>query len=434
MVWHICLAEIGRTTGRALARPEPDLDGAVTWFCRGFSITKQKSNISGEGLKSNCGKPQGIRQMKIIHVISSRTAGGPNISGIESHVLNLGAVQVARGHDLTVITDQPPDHFVDACHEYGITIASEPGLASSGKDRTITSERTTQNLSAQFLKIGADVVHCHHLVAYDTIQAARRVDVPCVYTHHTDSGMPIPRDEYRNLRNMKFSVIAVCGSVMNMLRDIGIPGERLYHIPNGTMVMPKPTSRPGASTAPDLIFVGFLVKRKGIDIALLMMSELRWRRGDRCPALNIYGSGNDVDVGFLKEMTTALRLDDIVSFRGHEPGILERCPSTDILILPSRFEAAPLVVLEGMSRGMPIVASDVGDVAAMLPDKRFGRVVRPNSILAFADAVEELISDIECGRFDPDVVITRHHSNFTNEIMADRVQLVYERALRTDSR
>jgi glycosyltransferase involved in cell wall biosynthesis len=76
-------------------------------------------------------------------------------------------------------------------------------------------------------------------------------------------------------------------------------------------------------------------------------------------------------------MTAVLELNDVVRFHGFKLDVLEHCPNTDILVMSSRRETGPLVVLEAMSRGMPIVATAVGDVINMLPDRRYGRVIPP---------------------------------------------------------
>ena len=166
---------------------------------------------------------------------------------------------------------------------------------------------------------------------------------------------------------------------------------------------------------------------KGIDVAILSVAELRRRRGPDCPTLSVYGDGEQGK--YLKEMVNVLGLSDIVRFHGMQPGILEHCDSTDILIMPSRFETGPLVVLEAMSRGMAIVATDVGEVVEMLPDRRYGRIVPVDSIVALADAVEALLGDIACGQFDPNLLIERHRSFYTNDKMADRVGAIYKKVL-----
>ena len=147
-----------------------------------------------------------------------------------------------------------------------------------------------------------------------------------------------------------------------------------------------------------LISVARLEHIKGHDIAILAMVELKRRLGVDCPALNLYGAGKWEE--YLKEMVSVLRLDDVVRFHGVHLGILERCPATDILIVSSRMEAGPMVAVEAMSRGMPIVAFRVGEIEEMIPDRRYGYVVEKKSIKALADGIDSMLSDVRAGRFD----------------------------------
>jgi glycosyltransferase involved in cell wall biosynthesis len=101
--------------------------------------------------------------------------------------------------------------------------------------------------------------------------------------------------------------------------------------------------------------------------------------------------------------------------------------------LPSRDEVSPLVVLEAMSRGMPIVATDVGEVANMLPDGRYGRVVPKDSVMPLADAIELLLEDIAGGRFNPDLLIERHRSFYSIEKFAERTETAYRQILLNSS-
>jgi glycosyltransferase involved in cell wall biosynthesis len=81
-----------------------------------------------------------------------------------------------------------------------------------------------------------------------------------------------------------------------------------------------------------------------------------------------------------------------------------------------------------MSRGIAIVSTEVGEVADMLPDPRYGRIVPVDSLVALADAMESLLSDITEGTFDPDLLIQRHRTLYTDEKMAERVEMAYEQA------
>jgi len=143
--------------------------------------------------------------------------------------------------------------------------------------------------------------------------------------------------------------------------------------------------------------------------------------------LYIYGDGEERE--YLSEVVELLEMSEIVRFCGYQPDILEQCADTDILIMPSDRETGPLTVLEAMSRGMPIVSTDVGDVASMLPDQRYGRVVPPKSVIALANAVESLIMDIDNARFDRNLLIERHRLLYTREKMAQRTEDVYREVL-----
>jgi glycosyltransferase involved in cell wall biosynthesis len=79
---------------------------------------------------------------------------------------------------------------------------------------------------------------------------------------------------------------------------------------------------------------------------------------------------------------------------------------------------------------MPIVTSAVGDVAEMLPDQRFGRIVATNSIIALADAIDSTLSDVAAGRFDPALLMERHREHYSCETMAARIEAIYQQVIK----
>jgi glycosyltransferase involved in cell wall biosynthesis len=227
---------------------------------------------------------------------------------------------------------------------------------------------------------------------------------------------------------MSFPVICVSRRDLEELKECGFPEEDLYYAPNGSRKVASTLRRETSSSdRPNLIFVGSLSQQKRPDIAILAVAGLRRRHGRSCPVLYIYGDGEHRE--YLSEIVGMLELEKVVRFCGFQDNILERCPDTDILVMSSESETGPLVVLEAMSRGMPIVATDVGDVASMIPDRRYGLVIRPNSVAALADAIDSLTSDIKSGRFYPDLLVERHRSLYTNERMARRIEEVYRNVL-----
>ena len=128
-------------------------------------------------------------------------------------------------------------------------------------------------------------------------------------------------------------------------------------------------------------------------------------------------------------MAKILHLEDVVKFHGVQMDVWDRSRRSDVLIVPSRAETGPLTVLEAMSRGMATVSCEVGEVAEMLPDQRYGRIVPVDSITALADAIDSMLTDVTSGHFNPDLVVGRHQAQYSIDTMADRISTVYQSAI-----
>jgi glycosyltransferase involved in cell wall biosynthesis len=364
--------------------------------------------------------------MRIVHVILA-DGRGTIILGAERHILNLAAVQQARGSAVTVIVDSAGELFAEACRRQNVPVITVPGLKHGA-------------LRAEFGKLAPEVIHCHIVRAVlQVAPISNQLHIPCVLTLHTNSliegdALDISYLMKAKEAGLRFAVISVSNELFNGVEKLGIVSDH-YYVPNGTKPKGDPTRSPVASAPcrPNFISVGHLSKVKGLDVAILAMAEIRRRRGGHdCPVINIYGTGSEIN--YLNEMVIVLSLTDAVKFHGFKLDVLDDCPRTDILLVSSRSETGPLVVLEAMSRGMPIVATKVGEVPQMLPDQRYGRVVPPESIVALADAMESMLEEVSHGHFDPELLIEKHRSSYTTEIMTDRVEAVYENAARNESR
>jgi glycosyltransferase involved in cell wall biosynthesis len=355
--------------------------------------------------------------MKIIHVTNNSEKA---TLGTERQVVYLAIAQKARGSDVSIMIDRP-GVFTDACAQYGIPVVTADVLDSS-VSLLSAGENTVQSLISQFRSLNASLIHCHtEHVASQAIPAANLEGIPCLFNAYN-------MKHILAARAMGLQFVSICPSRTGFERLKNVPGEEPFYIPNGTCAAPAAgAGRTETTRSPSLIFVGSLITRKGADIAIMTMAELRRRRGQDCPRLDIYGDGDQR--AYLTEMVAVLGLQDAVRFHGFQLDILGNCPSTDILLVPSYREVGPLVVLEAMSRGMPIVATDVGDVPQMLPDPRHGRVIPPASIMALADSIESLLADIADGQFDPELLIERHHLLYSADKMAERMEAVYGQLL-----
>ncbi len=161
-------------------------------------------------------------------------------------------------------------------------------------------------------------------------------------------------------------------------------------IPNGIVVRnPVNISEIGIIPFPDaerahFAMVGNLViAHKGQDIALRALSQSPWKERDF--VLNIYGSGPDEN--FLKGLSG--EISDKVKFHGKVTDIRQIWLENQLLLMPSRMEGMPLVMVEAMLCGRTTVASDAGGIPEWIDDGINGFLSKASDLLSFSSALEK---------------------------------------------
>ena len=86
---------------------------------------------------------------------------------------------------------------------------------------------------------------------------------------------------------------------------------------------------------------------------------------------------------------------NIVRFLGQRADAVDFIATADVLVNPSDVEGLPLVILEAMMAGTPVVATDVGGVPSVIQDGETGRLVPAGHPQALATAVADVITDLE---------------------------------------
>jgi glycosyltransferase involved in cell wall biosynthesis len=363
--------------------------------------------------------------MRIAHV----TTGDGGTPGTEKQLEYLAIAQKTGGADVMIAVDRP-GNLTDSCRRNGIPVTITADLATGPGPEKAPEPADVQDLVAGLREFGADVIHCHSSRAgLLGILVSNQMDIPCFVMGDRVAGdRQVPMIPAKGSVNR--TIICLSEAGYQELRKTR-PEVPAFFVPNGSKCASPASagqSGPAGPAGPvSLVYAGQLIPRKAVDIAILAMVELRRRRGQECPPFNIHGDGGQRK--YLTEMTAMLNLNDVVRFHGFQNGILDRCSRGDILVMPSRSEVGPMVVLEAMSRGMPIVATDVGEVARMLPDRRHGRVIPPGSVPALADAIESMLDDLAAGIFDPRLVIERHRREYSIEKMAERIDAIYRQVL-----
>jgi glycosyltransferase involved in cell wall biosynthesis len=179
---------------------------------------------------------------------------------------------------------------------------------------------------------------------------------------------------------------ATFASVAALVRE-----GRVTLINNGVDTVRFHPAEKARSTTPVILYVGHLSPRKGVGDLLEAAGKLV-ESGLEHELVIIGGAP---DEGAAHAVAIDVARYPTVRYRG--PLAPADMPAAyrdaDVLCLPSWWEAMPLSVLEGMASGLPVVATDVGDVRTAVEHGRTGLLVRPREPDALAGALASLLRD-----------------------------------------
>jgi glycosyltransferase involved in cell wall biosynthesis len=148
---------------------------------------------------------------------------------------------------------------------------------------------------------------------------------------------------------------------------------------------PLPPRRAGVAR---VTFLGQLVERKGLHVLIEALSRTK----SACELL--LAGGNWDAPGFperLKAMVADAGLSSRVHFQNHRQDVGAVLSDADIFVLPSLSEARPRSIIEAMSLGVPVVASDVGGIPSLVEHDETGLLVPPGDAEGLALAIDRLV-------------------------------------------
>lgn len=200
---------------------------------------------------------------------------------------------------------------------------------------------------------------------------------------------------------------------------------------------PRPTHRSSRPDPPLLLTIGRIHPDKGIDVLLRAVSLFGPEVAQaRTVVLGGVQQGHEHLAGELRSLAAELGVAGRVHFEGFsdDPGTwLDR---TSVYVQPSheRTEILPLAVLEAMSAGCPIVASDVGAMREAVVPEVTGLLVPPGDAAALARAISTLLTDPERARRLGAAGRARAEQHFNPQRCVDEVEALYGSLLDRGSR
>lgn len=294
---------------------------------------------------------------------------GP-VGGLFRHVRDLAAAQAALGHAVGIMCDSTRCDALSEARLEHLRTSLELGLFRTPMSRDIgIADISAYRSARQFAeRCGADILHGHGAkggaYARLTALAMKRsgARVACFYTPHGGSlhyrPSTIKGRFYlmleRRLAGLTDGLIFESAYAARRFdAHVGRLPCRSRVVHNG--ILPEElVPRRLNDDAADFLFVGELRHLKGVDVLLEALQHVH--RSTTASAL-IVGDGPDADE--LHKQAAALGLGGSVTFSRSMPA-MEAFVRGRCLVLPSRAESLPYVVLEAAGAGVPLIATDVG--------------------------------------------------------------------------
>ena len=252
-----------------------------------------------------------------------------------------------------------------------------------------------------------DIVHAHWLypAGIAGLATAKARNIPLVVTSHGGdinlaSRSTLLTSLSKQISRASSKCVGVSSDLCERFNSFGVPSKNIIFIPYGIDIDIASSSCVTASS-PELelfrrysgfriLYIGSLNKRKSVETLLDACRQLE-KRGRRAMCA-VIGSGPSKES--LQNRVRESSLKNVVFIDPIPPSSVPSCMSTaHVLILPSLSEGRPVVVLEAMAMGVPVIATDIPGTRELVQNLDTGLLFVPGSTEQLAACVEKLIEN-----------------------------------------
>ena len=373
------------------------------------------------------------RPLRILHAVRAP------VGGIFRHIMDLANGQADRGHEVGIVADSLTggDRAEAALAEIAPRLKLGVHRLAIHREPFPTDVLVWAHFMRLIRRLKPDVLHGHGAKAGAFIRLKpRSTDTIRVYTPHGGSlhyplntlkGALYSRLERALMNSTDLFLFESAFARDTYQRTIGIPSGLVRCVFNGVTADEfDPVVK--AADATNLVYVGEFRHIKGAD--LLIDAVARLRADGRTVTLTLAGDGEELNA--LKAQIQKLGLGEAVRFIGHVKARYGFSKG-DLLVVPSRGDSMPYVVIEAAAAGIPMVAARVGgipeifgtlDESATLNESLFA----PNIVSAVADAIETALDDPQAALERAKSLRERIFLHFSQKTMVEGVLAGYRDA------
>jgi glycosyltransferase involved in cell wall biosynthesis len=366
--------------------------------------------------------------LRILHAVRAP------VGGIFRHILDLANGQADRGHHVGIIADSLTggERAEAALKEIAPRLKLGVHRLAIRREPFPTDILVWLQFMRLIRRLKPHVLHGHGAKAGAFIRLKRRSkDTIRVYTPHGGSlhyplntlkGTLYNRLERALMNSTDLFLFESVFARDTYQRTIGTPTGLVRCVFNGVTADEfDPVVR--AADATDIVYVGEFRHIKGADLLIDAVARLH---SDGKPfTLTLAGDGEELEA--LNAQIRRLGLTEAVRFIGHVKARYGFSKG-NLLVVPSRGDSMPYVVIEAAAAGIPMVAANVGgipEIFGTLNDSLFA----PNIVGAMADAIESSLEDPAAAQARAKSLRERIFLHFSQKAMVEGVLTGYRDAL-----
>lgn len=313
--------------------------------------------------------------MRILHLINhcGKANGHVNVS------VDLACTQVKMGH--VVGYGCAGGDYTELLKEHGVNtyFITEPHHSLVG------FVKANWHLNKIIRLFRPDIIHVHMAAQSVLVQPYRLCGYKVVTTLHNEF------DRSARLMSLASRVVAVGQNGYNLLRRWRVPQNKIKIVQNGTIGTPRFSLgyNPIELKHPAVLTICGMHPRKGVADLLDAFAAVK----RTIPGVSLYLVGEGPMLIEYKEKAEGLGLKESVHFPGFQADPRCYLASADLFVLASHSDPGPLVIAEARSAGIPIIATNVDGIPAMLDNGNAGILVPPRAPEALSIQMERMLKD-----------------------------------------
>lgn len=334
-----------------------------------------------------------------------------NISGVEKVLLNLIDYLVKKSIEPIVVC-QNEGQFTKELRNKGISIKiiSIPMIVRTYNpikliEYLIRYIYFTKALLHILKRLDIDIIHCNFVVtALYSLITAKLTKTPIIlHMHQILKNRLLNKIIIRIVATYVDKIICVSYAVKNNLVQFGVSNNKcvviynsIYNEASGKKIKPYGFRKEiGADDNSKIItMVGQIAEWKGQEVFIEAVSKLTGKY-NKLKCIIVGDIVHPLEQGYKERIykkTSSLNLSGVIMFTGFRDDIGDIMNDSDVIVHASiKPDPLPTVIIEAMSAGKPVVATNVGGVPELVVDKESGFIVPPKDADAMAEAISKLL-------------------------------------------